>query len=73
MEVIKMKTISVELSRDQLCLIQQALGLRESVLINTIDFYEGVNRVLQETILTRSYVVSHIRKMDKQKRVKKNG
>lgn len=56
--------IDLDLTRDELCIIQQALNLREALLINTHDFTESTinsNNLAKETALLRSKIIRLIR------------
>lgn len=60
----------MNLSREELCILQQALGLRESTIINTTDFDQvilngGKDKRLKETMDLRRKVVKAIGAIDK--------
>lgn len=60
-----METINVELTREELCIIQQALGLREMSIINSTDLNEkwAVNKVIATKQL-RSDIQKRIRSLN---------
>lgn len=58
------RTITVEISRAELCVLQQALGLREMVQINATDLRKPGHGHICETKLLRNKILRCIRDID---------